>query len=354
MAWLKTVDERGAMLADHDTGRLEELAAGLAGAKYCVLTESAFDGLAMAMGICGIGSGDEVLCSPLAGRHVHLALRSLEAIPVYVDINPNSLNIDPFCLDYILRKRRREKAEPPKLLVASDQFGLPCNYGELEAMCQKNGFGLIEDMESGFGGSFRGRPAGGFGRFAVASILGDSESGSDGAVFCREPGDAETLRSLREDSGVRQVLHGLAAPDPGDGLVQGTHLEKRLMEAPKAAAQRQIIAGMYREKLKGHVRYQEAGTCGSAYTRFAVLLKDGAEKKAVTDAFLRERIPCIETSLAYTFSDGKKGDWGRAILANAEHIAKKLFLLPMHQYLTENVVSYICDILIAELGASDI
>ncbi|MCL2057114.1 MAG: DegT/DnrJ/EryC1/StrS family aminotransferase [Oscillospiraceae bacterium] len=348
MAWLRTVEDRAA--AGFDASRLEGMAAVLAGSEHCVLCENASDGLAMALGICGAGSGDKVLCSPLAGRHVRLAVHNVNAVPVYVDINPNSLNIDPYCLDYVLRKYKREKTAPPSILIATDQFGLPCNYTSLGEICAENGVTLIEDMGTGFGGKHDGKPMGSFGRFSAASVLDEGESGSDGAVFCRDAGDAEILRVLQEDNGVRQMLYGTAETEPGDGEIQGGHLEKRLTEAADAMQKRRDIAGMYREKLKGHVRFQETGTAESAYTHFAVLTPDKTRREAVMAAFVRERIPCTAVGAAYPGEFDKEGEWARAILANTKLTSKKLLLLPMHQYLTENVVSYICDIMIAELG----
>ena len=113
------------------------------------------------------------------------------ASPLFVDINPNTYTLDPYCLESTLNKLRRMGRPVPSALIATDLFGAPCNYAALEEICRSRGIAVIEDLSGAFGAEVNGRPTGSFGRFAVASFANPSplEVGG-GAVFCQQDEDA--------------------------------------------------------------------------------------------------------------------------------------------------------------------
>jgi dTDP-4-amino-4,6-dideoxygalactose transaminase len=353
MAWLRMIENRGGYIADQEAEGIEREAATLVGAATGVLVERTTDGLSMALGVCGIGDGDSVLCTPLGGTAALHAIRRLGARPVFVDINPNTFHLDPYCLDYVIRRHMREKASIPRVLVATDLFGMPCNYGALEEMCAAYDISLIEDMACGFGGAIGERKAGSFGRFAVASFFDAdpaAEWGSDGIVFCRDEKDADVLRVMRNDSTIRRILHGEWESEPGDGQVQGVLLSERLEAVGEEAARRGVIAGWYRERLRGHAMLQEPGKgVTSAYTKMAVALRSEESRDEVMNALLAEQVPSsIYCPLPLHRRSGGE-EWERVILVNAEQICRRLMLLPMNAYLSEKGVEYICGHLLGAL-----
>jgi dTDP-4-amino-4,6-dideoxygalactose transaminase len=351
------IENRGGYIADREAEEIEREAALQVGATTGVLVERAADGLSMVLGVCGIGDGDSVLCTPLGGTAVLHAIRRLGARPVFVDINPNTFHLDPYCLEYVLRRHLREKASIPRVLVATDLFGMPCNYGALEDVCAAHGISLIEDMACGFGGAIGERKAGSFGRFAVASFFDAdpaAEWGSDGIVFCRDEKDADVLRVMRNDSTIRHILHGEWESEPGDGQVQGALLSGRLETVEEEATRRGVVAGWYRQRLRGHVILQEPGSgVIGAYTKMAVALHSEQSRDEVMNVLLAEQVPSsIYCPLPLHRRSG--GDeWERVILVNAEQICRRLMLLPMNAYLSEKVVDFICGHLLRAIVNSE-
>jgi dTDP-4-amino-4,6-dideoxygalactose transaminase len=338
-------------IMDGEVARLERAAALTFGAEACVAVARAQDGLAMALAVCGVGDGDTVLCSPLGHSSLTAAIRALGARPMFVDINPNTFNLDPYCLDFVLRRCVREKREEvplPKALIATDLFGLPCNYGELSRLCGEYNIELVSDMGFGFGASYKDAALGSLGRFAAAAFFdnaGLGERGSEGVVFCGDGKDAEALRIMRGDGAVQEALGGVwPASPPVENAAQNIVLQKKLERFGRDAERRRKIAGWYRKRLEGVARVQAVPEgYQSACTQFALAFKSPEERRAVMRSLSAARIPCAIYCPMPLHMRGEVACWDRVVLVNAEQACQRLLILPMHPYLSEHVVDFICD-----------
>ena len=315
--------------------KLEARLAEYTGAEHCVLTPSGTYGLLTALKASGVREGDGVMCTSFSFLATSEIISLSGASPVYVDTNPNTYNIDPYCLEYVLKKCARRKLHMPKALVAANLFGMPCDFDALHEVCSRYNVTLIEDMSCSFGASYKGKKAGNFGRFSVASFfpakpLGDG--GDGGGVFCRTREDAKMLTSLCEAKKDR-AFHFTGINVVGEKLTNYTENLSR----------RQLVAARYRDNLCDFVKLQHAGAeYISAYTQFAVELNDENQRDFVVDALRDKQIPCSVVCRSNRARPAEN-EWENAVLTNAGKAESRLITIPIHPFLSVRVVDYISE-----------
>src|SRR3954462_11016235 len=140
--------------------RFEPEVAERVGAPYAAAVSSGTAGLHLLCRIAGLRPGDEVITSPLSFV-ASANWFSLEgATPVFADVDPVTLNLDPAAVEAAITDRTRA-------IVAVDMFGFPCDLDELRAIADKHGLVLIEDAAEALGAQYKGRPLGSHGPSAV-------------------------------------------------------------------------------------------------------------------------------------------------------------------------------------------
>jgi UDP-2-acetamido-2-deoxy-ribo-hexuluronate aminotransferase len=320
--------------------RLENRLAGYVGAEYCALAASGTAGMLAALRAAGVCPGDYVLCTAFSYFCTPEIIQAAHAKPLLADINPNSYSLDPYCLEYALKKCEREEQPLPRAVVAADIFGLCCDYEAIEQICEKHKVALIEDMSCAFGASFRGRRAGTFGRFAVASFYPTRPLGGEGeggAVFCRSVEDLKPLR---------QLLGGRDGDTPAESFVRSSALGERLGAHSEELSRRQLIAARYRDNLADAVRLQQIGEdCISACTQFAIGLEDESTRDAVAEHLRENRVPCAAVPRLRAGALREKNS-APPLPPATQNAAKRLLLLPINPHLSMRVVDYICSLIL--------
>jgi dTDP-4-amino-4,6-dideoxygalactose transaminase len=146
--------------------RFEELLAERVGAPYVAAVSSGTAGLHLLARIAELGPGDEAITSPISFAASANCFIFEGATPVFADVDPRTLNLDPGALEASITPRT-------KAVVAVDMFGYPCELDEIRAICERRGLTLIEDAAEALGASYRGRAAGSFGLAGVLSFNGN-------------------------------------------------------------------------------------------------------------------------------------------------------------------------------------
>ncbi len=151
--------------------------------------------------VLGIGPGDEVIVPSFAFIAVANAVLQVGATPVFADIDPQTLNLDPAAVEAVVTKRTRA-------LLIVHTFGVPANMDALQSIAQRHGLKILEDaceaMGSAVGDGAAWRPAGSFGDLAVLGFYPNKQmtTGEGGAVLANSPPHAARLRSLRNQGRV--------------------------------------------------------------------------------------------------------------------------------------------------------
>jgi len=174
------------------TQRFEAGIAALAGRSEGVACSSGTAGLHLGVRALEIGEGDEVITTPFSFVASANCLLYERAVPRFVDIEEDTLGIDPDHLEAAASNRTRA-------VLPVHVFGRPCQVGAIAATARNRGWAIIEDACEGLGSSVDGRPLGSFGDVAVFAFYPNKQitTGEGGMVVTDDPALAETMRSLR-------------------------------------------------------------------------------------------------------------------------------------------------------------
>jgi perosamine synthetase len=228
--------------------RFEAMLADAAGAAYCAAVSSGTAGLHLCMCLAGVGGGDEVITSPYSFVASANCAIYEGATPVFADIDPRTLNLDPAAVEAAITPRT-------KAVVGVDIFGYPCELDELLAICERHGLFFVEDAAEALGARYKGAPVGSHGHPAVFAFYPNKQvtTGEGGAVTTGSEEQHELLVSLRNQGRLETsswLQHGRLGfnyrlDDVSAALGIG-QLEKldRILEA------RRDVAGRYEELLE--------------------------------------------------------------------------------------------------------
>jgi perosamine synthetase len=283
--------------------RFEEQVAELVGAPYAAALSSGTAGLHLLCKIAALGPGDEVITSPLSFVSSANCFILEGATPVFADVDPVTLNLDPAAVEAAITGRTRA-------IVAVDMFGLPCVLDELRTIADRHGLTLIEDACESLGAEYRGRPLGAHGPSAVFAFYPNKQmaTGEGGVVTTHSEEEWRLLRSLRNqgrsyDGGggwFHHVRLGMnyrwTDVQAAIGLAQLEKLD-RILELREQAARRY-------GKLLEDVDGVEAPSAGDndhkrSWFVYVVTLDPGLDRAAIMETLRREGIgtaeyvPCI-------------------------------------------------------------
>jgi perosamine synthetase len=172
--------------------RFEAVIASAVGRREAIACSSGTAGLHMGVRALGIGEGDEVLTTPFSFVASANCLLYERAIPRFVDIEEDSLGMDPDALKAAVTPRTRA-------ILPVHVFGRPCRIEHLSSQARDRGWAIVEDSCEGFGSSVGGRPVGSFGDVAVFAFYPNKQitTGEGGMVVTDDPALAEAMRSMR-------------------------------------------------------------------------------------------------------------------------------------------------------------
>jgi dTDP-4-amino-4,6-dideoxygalactose transaminase len=168
---------------------LEREWAKYCGVKYCIVTNSGTSAMHACVAGAGVETGDEVIVPAFTFWATAQAVLCQNAIPVFVDIDPVSYNIDP-------HKIEEKITERTKAIIVVHVHGLPCDMDEINAIAKKHGLVVLEDAAHAHGSEYRGKRAGNMGDMAMFSLNGTKNlpGGEGGFVTTNNPKYIEKAR----------------------------------------------------------------------------------------------------------------------------------------------------------------
>lgn len=184
----------------------ETLLASRAGTRHAVAVSSGTAGLHLALLALGIGPGDEVVTTPFSFIASANAILYVGAKPVFVDICPRTLNMDPSKVESAITDRTRA-------ILAVEAFGNPAYMDQYASIAAHHEIPLIEDCCEALGSTLAKRPCGSFGRVGVFGFYPNKQitTGEGGMIVTDDERLADTCRSLRNQG--RAVPS--SSPTPG-------------------------------------------------------------------------------------------------------------------------------------------
>jgi perosamine synthetase len=223
--------------------QFEQGCAKLAGRRHGIGVSSGTAGLHCAMIAAGVKEGDEVITTPFSFVASANCILYVNARPIFVDIDPQTLNMDMTGVAAAITPRT-------KAIVAVETFGHPGGMIELEQLVQKHELVLVEDACEGFGGRIGERQIGSFGRAGVFAFYPNKQitTGEGGMIVTDDDTFAATCRALRNQGreGMAWLAHQrlgynyrLSEISAALGVAQMSRLDE-ILEARRRVAQQYI------------------------------------------------------------------------------------------------------------------
>jgi dTDP-4-amino-4,6-dideoxygalactose transaminase len=220
----------------------DEVAAKL-GARFAIGCASGTDALIIALMAAGIGPGDEVITSPFSFIATAGAVGLVGAKPVFVDIDPVALNIDPAKIAPAITPRTRA-------IMPVHLFGLPADMDPILEIARAHKLVVIEDAAQAIGSRYNNRFIGTIGDMGCFSFFPSKNlggAGDGGLVTTNDPDLAERLRMIHNHGSKKKYFHEVLGTNSRLDALQAAVLRVKLRHLDKWAAGRQNRANRYRQ-----------------------------------------------------------------------------------------------------------
>lgn len=330
----KVIDS-GAYILGPQVKAFEEEFARYVGSPRCLGVSSGTQALQLALESVGVGPGDEVIVPAMSFIATATAVSETGATPVFADVDPATLNLDPASVDKRLTKRT-------KALLPVHLYGCPADLTPLLALARGRKIAVIEDCAQAHGAEYDGKRVGSFGAVGCFSFYPTKNLGAmgdAGAVTMKDPelyDSCFTQRNIGRRAGERynhvKVGHNYRLDE-----IQAAVLRVKLPHLKEWTDQRRRAAATYKSVLAGlpvMIPVEKPGVM-SCYHQYVIqtpkrdaLMKHLAQAQIESGVYYP--IP-LHLQPAYAGLGGKEGD-----NPEAERAAKEVLSLPMFPELADS------------------
>ena len=221
--------------------------AAASGARFAVGVGTGTDAIALILRALGVGAGDEVITTPLSAAYTALAVVMTGAQPVFADIDPVRLTLDPAAVERALTPRTRA-------ILPVHLYGQGAEMSALQAVAASRGLAIVEDCCQAHLATIAGRPAGTIGVAGAFSFYPTKNLGAlgdGGAIITGDAALAEKVKRLRNGGQISRYHHEEAGVNSRLDEMQAAILRARLPFLGEWTRRRRELAGLYRSALAG-------------------------------------------------------------------------------------------------------
>ncbi len=344
----KRVFEKGRFILGEEVSAFEEEFARYCGVRYGVGVNSGTDALYLALKAAGIGKGDEVITVANSFIASALAISFTGAKPIFVDIEPETYNLDPNALEHLLKRQRTTgKKQRIKAILPVHLYGHPAEMGAIMEIADRYDLHAIEDACQGHGAEYKGKKAGSFGTLGCFSFYPTKNlggSGDGGMVITDEKKLYEKLRLLRCYGEKKKYEHILQGGNSRLDEIQAAILRVKLRYLDRWNEQRRGKALIYKRKVEGSgvICPIEKEGARHVYHLFVIRSKkrNGLQtflKGKGIDTLIHYPIP-IHLQKAFVELGYQRGD-----LPVTERYAQEILSLPFFPELSEGEINEVGD-----------
>lgn len=239
--------ESGQFILGAAVERFEKDFAAYLGVKHFACCQSGTSAITLMLQAAGVGPGDEVITTPATYFATSEGILLAGATPVYADVDPVTLNLDPRKVEAAITKKT-------KAVLAVHLYGQPADMDELNALAKKSGLLVFEDAAQAAGSAYKGKKAGALSRAASLSFYPGKNLGAygdAGGVATDDDALALGVRRLRNHGCDVKNHHLLLSGNERLETIQGAVLGVKLPHLDGWNAARRRHAKRYREALTG-------------------------------------------------------------------------------------------------------
>jgi dTDP-4-amino-4,6-dideoxygalactose transaminase len=295
------------------------------------------DAITLILRALDIGAGDEVITPPLSAAYSALAVMMAGARPVFADIDPERLTLDPRATEAAITGRTRA-------IMPVHLYGQAADMRPLEAIAHKHHLAIVEDAAQAHLATADGRPVGTIGVAAATSFYPTKNlgaAGDGGAVLTRDAQLAARVKRLRNGGQTTRYRHDEFGVNSRLDEMQAAILRARLKYLPAWTAKRRSIAARYRSALNGaDVNVPREFDAGHVYHLFP-LLTDARDR---FQAHMKEQ--GIETLIHYPVPITRQPaleSASPAMCPVADRVCAQVVSLPMYPGLSDPAVAAVAE-----------
>ena len=312
------------------------------GAKYAISCSSGTDALLLAMMALNIKPGDEIITTPFTFIATAETIAFLGAVPVFVDIDEKTYNINPALIEEKITSKT-------KVIMPVSLYGQPANIDMIQKIADKNNLKIIIDGAQSFGSTYNGIMDSNLGDISTTSFFPAKPLGcfgDGGAIFTNNEEIAIKMKQLRVHGQTKRYHHKYIGIGGRLDTIQAAILNVKLKHYEKDLKLRQEVANKYTKILssKDLILPSIDENATSSWAQYSIRVKN----REVLQSHLKENgvptaihypIP-LHLQECFKYLNYKKGDY-----PISEMISDEIISLPMNPYLNDEEIKYISEIL---------
>lgn len=333
---LDEVFENTAFILGPNVQQFEQEVAALLDTKYALSCASGTDALHLALRAAGIGPGDEVITSTFTFIATAEAICYVGATPVFVDIDPQTFNLDPELVSHAINDKTRA-------ILPVHLFGQPADMLRLMTLAQQHNLKVIEDCAQSFGAKINDQYTGNIGLAGCHSFFPSKNLscyGDGGMITLNDDSLAEQIRMLRNHGSRQRYHHDIIGYNSRLDEIQAAILRVKLRYIEEYNHNRYRAAQQYSDQLRDVVRIPYEDKIGNhVYHQYTIL---SPQRDKIMNALSEKQ---IASAIYYPIPLHRQKvfaqDYADISLPVSEQVAKECLSLPIFPELTEDQITQI-------------
>ncbi len=337
-ARIKAVIEHGGFIMGPEVQELEQVLATYVGVEHALAVSSGTDALLIALMALGVTAGDEVITTPFSFFATAEVIALLGAKPVFVDIHPDTYNINPALIEAAITPKT-------KAIMPVSLYGQCADFDAINAIAARHNLPVIEDACQSFGATYKGKKSCGLTTIGCTSFFPSKPLGcfgDGGACFTNDADLAARMNEIRTHGQAKRYHHTSLGINGRLDTLQAAILLEKMAIFPEEVELRHEIAERYQRLLPVDVKKPtiEAHNT-SVYAQYTIEVEN---REAIQAALQEKGIP---TAVHYPSGLHEQPIFktlypGEQRYPITEHAARHVMSLPMHPYLTLEDQEKIC------------
>ena len=278
---IERVLEHGQYIMGPEVRELEDRLAAYTGATHCITVASGTEALLISLMALGIKAGDEVITTPFTFVATAEVIALLGATPVFVDIEPDTCNIDAGQIEAAITPKTRA-------IMPVSLYGQPADLDEINAIAAKFGLPVIEDAAQSFGAEYKGRKSCNLSTIGCTSFFPSKPLGcygDGGAIFTSDDALAKAMREIRVHGQERRYHHTRIGVGGRMDTLQCAILLAKLERFDREVQRRTAIGEQYNRLMDQadiH-RVRQRADRSSAFAQYTVFVDDRTQVQDILE-----------------------------------------------------------------------
>jgi UDP-2-acetamido-2-deoxy-ribo-hexuluronate aminotransferase len=283
---IQAVLDHGQYIMGPEVKELEDRLTAYTGAQHCITVASGTEALLISLMAIGIKPGDEVITTPFTFVATAEVIVLLGAIPVFVDIEPDTCNINASLIE-------EKITDKTKVIMPVSLYGQPADMDEINAIAEKHNLVVIEDAAQSFGATYKGKKSCNLSTIGCTSFFPSKPLGcygDGGAIFTSDDALAQACREIRVHGQSKRYVHTRVGVGGRMDTLQCAIVLAKLDRFEWEVEQRIAIGANYNQLLDRTEikRIQQKTDRTSAYAQYTVFIQN---RDQVQDALKKAGIP---------------------------------------------------------------